>query len=711
MGLPRLVATLGSQSTLKKVNRKAILDVNVPKACETIIDPEAPMALRLQSNLLYGVSRVYSQQCGYILADAQSAQNNIRSLLRTLTSRGRELDPEAGKARPGQLIIEDVPSFLPDPPLLPLDLDFSNLNFSSAYSSSLLSPHSRPLSQSSPQGANDSIAGLIIPTSNTGGDVGDIGGFVLPDEGGGARGSRFGFEAAIYEEQGEGFFPDVDFEFDADGNIRDISAEKRASTALPGRGRLDSDSAASGRVRMEHDEGLMAGIMHGAILGEDYDLPLAQDYGVLPDAEPFPEMNTPKAKTRNVLQTPSPSKRARGEGESSESSENSPAPRKRKALKIYRMDGGIELRNEDLGRWNREYVSNMEEAIRKKEIYKAAPQAKKNAARWVLGNGIGGVGCGAGNSKMTNVAFNGFYGQRLVEAFCQNPSNQDWGKYDGGAGSDSERRRARSRNIDSDQVGLGGDMVLDGDEMGRIYDDDVGPAFSKGFMHLLTRFQGVEIGREAPALAEEFSSAMPWNLTASLRGSRAGSIGQGHLYSSSIVGGFSGGGPGSGPSIRGSLPRRVNRLTSASPLISRGRESGLERLSSLELPDGNEGWLRGEHMDGQQVDEFELYGPVANVDTQTAAQTQWMKEMLDNESFNFLEFVKASIEKQEKQGSSDARQRGFAIFEELLPPRDNTKIVAAQALIHTLSLATKNLITLQQDEGYGDIRLGIVPAL
>ncbi|KAK4909292.1 hypothetical protein LTR28_000190, partial [Elasticomyces elasticus] len=48
-----LVATLGSKSTLKKVNRKAILDVDVPKACETILTPEAPMALRLQSNLLF----------------------------------------------------------------------------------------------------------------------------------------------------------------------------------------------------------------------------------------------------------------------------------------------------------------------------------------------------------------------------------------------------------------------------------------------------------------------------------------------------------------------------------------------------------------------------------------------------------------------------------------------------------------------------------
>lgn len=50
--LQRLVATLGSKSNLKKVNRKAILDVDVPKTCKIIITPEAPMALRLQSNLL-----------------------------------------------------------------------------------------------------------------------------------------------------------------------------------------------------------------------------------------------------------------------------------------------------------------------------------------------------------------------------------------------------------------------------------------------------------------------------------------------------------------------------------------------------------------------------------------------------------------------------------------------------------------------------------
>ena len=45
----------------------------------------------------YGVSRVFSQQCGYVLSDAQVAQSNMRALLKAV--RTSELDPDAGKAR------------------------------------------------------------------------------------------------------------------------------------------------------------------------------------------------------------------------------------------------------------------------------------------------------------------------------------------------------------------------------------------------------------------------------------------------------------------------------------------------------------------------------------------------------------------------------------------------------------------------------------
>ncbi|KAI4949007.1 hypothetical protein J4E91_005469 [Alternaria rosae] len=43
-----LVAT-----TQKRIGRKQILEVDVQKACQTIVDPVAPMALRLQGNLMY----------------------------------------------------------------------------------------------------------------------------------------------------------------------------------------------------------------------------------------------------------------------------------------------------------------------------------------------------------------------------------------------------------------------------------------------------------------------------------------------------------------------------------------------------------------------------------------------------------------------------------------------------------------------------------
>lgn len=37
---------------MKRITRKQMLDVDVAKACKTIVDPVAPMALRLQGNLL-----------------------------------------------------------------------------------------------------------------------------------------------------------------------------------------------------------------------------------------------------------------------------------------------------------------------------------------------------------------------------------------------------------------------------------------------------------------------------------------------------------------------------------------------------------------------------------------------------------------------------------------------------------------------------------
>ena len=92
----RLAATIGKNSQ-KRLSRKAIQEVDVPKACNKIIHPEAPLALRLQGSLLYGVSRVFSQQCVYMLTDTERCRSDMLSYFRGLHQ--NELDPEAGKTK------------------------------------------------------------------------------------------------------------------------------------------------------------------------------------------------------------------------------------------------------------------------------------------------------------------------------------------------------------------------------------------------------------------------------------------------------------------------------------------------------------------------------------------------------------------------------------------------------------------------------------
>ena len=200
---------------------------------------------------------------------------------------------------------------------------------------------------------------------------------------------------------------------------------------------------------------------------------------------------------------------------------------------------------------------------------------------------------------------------------------------------------------------------------------------------------------------------MPWNLSSAV-GSRQNSIAHGRGYAGSI-GGYptSAGAPSSLPPV-GTGPG-----SSASPLIGRGRQ----RYSSLELPPGgdNDDLLGGPHISGDPaLDDFQLYGPGAAVDTQTAGQSQWMRATLNQEANNFLEFVKAEITAAPAHVSDDEDElswtadRGVSVsFERILPPTQHSKIVAAQAMHHLLVLATKSLITVRQDSPYGSIDLSL----
>lgn len=83
------------KSNQKRVTKRAIQDVNVPRACGKILDPGAPLALRLQGNLLYGVSKVFADQCGYLLSDTEKTQNDMMTFFRAIKSSHLDLpDPK-----------------------------------------------------------------------------------------------------------------------------------------------------------------------------------------------------------------------------------------------------------------------------------------------------------------------------------------------------------------------------------------------------------------------------------------------------------------------------------------------------------------------------------------------------------------------------------------------------------------------------------------
>lgn len=95
--ISRVIAMIGPRGGTRKVTRKAIEDVNIRKACEKIIEPSAPISLRLQSNLLYGVSRVFSSQCNYMLTDTEKVQAMMKTFYRLIAN--NQTDPNAGRVR------------------------------------------------------------------------------------------------------------------------------------------------------------------------------------------------------------------------------------------------------------------------------------------------------------------------------------------------------------------------------------------------------------------------------------------------------------------------------------------------------------------------------------------------------------------------------------------------------------------------------------
>lgn len=342
----------------------------------------------------------------------------------------------------------------------------------------------------------------------------------------------------------------------------------------------------------------------------------------------------------------------------------------------------------------------MHDANTYREHVRSTAVAKRNAKFWVLGNGLGGLSGYYGSSFVPeplrmftgDAVFSSLTGKDLIAAGEKHGRDGD--------NADDEDRRVRARN-EMGEAGRG--------------DGDFLPGYG-GDTELITRDDTIEMGREGQTPLAEHPSAMPWNSASLHRMSSAHargtilSAGAG-FGTSSVAGG-----------LPGSLGHRGGRLVSASPLQGRGRSGGLiegfddvqppfDDVAAVQLTSDLAG--EGFQLAGE-VDDFETFGAAANVDTQTAGTATWMRQALDSESSNFLAFVQAGIQEHEadelapEEEAADKSSGGSIAFETLLPSDTNSRVVAAQGLLHVLSLVTKNVLSADQDGPFEDITLRLL---
>lgn len=621
---------------------------------------------------MFGVSRVYSQQVSYILVDAAKIRDSLRGLNRIV--KGNNIDLGPGKKGKGKAInlLEDDPAFDPDMPLPALDFDWDILPAEKGDSQGTLLSPGGSLSSSSRHG---SLLAFNLPPSSSGHHS-------LPGPLAGSSAHKSGFGHGEGEE--ELLFEDDDdlgFEIDAEGNMRDVSVAEMAARRIG----KDRSSGAAERVRKEHEEGRDA-----MELGDRWEMQINEDDGVMilddENALPFeqPQLN----------QQFNPAERAEEDFQSTSSSTASAQQVRRKpktkAKKHFEHDSLIMIKNSDILAMQQNYVQNQRVLSKQKRTRQGAALSKKNAYAFVWGNGINNVGQGIGSYAFTPLnapsPLEMFSGEALLSRVLGGlqPSSVP-AKRTSPSGNETPNKRARL----DESPGIG--RAPRDDEDVNMVQNDI----------MEDMEEEPEMGRDAQAALPDLPSSamMPWNASASAR-------------------------PGSSSIHLGGRQSSLNprRMTSASPLLGRGLNSlaDLERLDSqheveashsdeeLMAQYGRSDSASPEFGGGQaamrsDTQEFELFGQAAQVDTQTAETSQWIRNALATETENFFVYLSTTFHEREEEavaypgGNVGGTGKGKGIdtgekwmgFEQLFNPEENSKMVAAQAFYHLLCLSTQ----------------------
>ncbi|KAK0749319.1 Rec8 like protein-domain-containing protein [Schizothecium vesticola] len=669
-----LVSTVGLRSAAKKISKKAILEVDVEKACETILQPGAPIALRLQGNLLFGVSRVYSQQCTYVLTDAEKTQAHMRAFYNSIQY-GNALDPEAGKARREQLVLEDDPEFDINsamPAFFQFDDDGNTVipdeTQDSRKTSSQMSPRSGSKSSSFESGGGSFLGGLEFPGSSqpqtplrTIGTLGSANASVHK------MADRF-----LLPEKDDEINPDISdwgIELDADGNLVEMADEPELPK-LP-------------RPRPERKDEIMEQEAVNPFLDDQQDVNMGADNHALPEASLLPDAQpfSPRAQPTQAEQDDEDFNLT-----SPEKPDKSILKTRRRRCVVMDADASTKVARSEIRAWNTDYLVHTERARKKARHRTTAAEYQKNAYSLVFGRGVTHVGLPVGDPRILLPLASTFSGRNLERLLLGFAIGEDQPEVPRGRGrrrpalealeleSEDAERRVRPRLSDDSN-----NPPSDHPEPPRAEED-------------------AELGRDAlPALPDLPSDAAPWNRHSSqpLRSSP--------------------------PKPRGLGPNNSSRNPSASPSGHRHRlpSDNIERFSDTNNPtygsgDGFGGgppsyYYNSLNSDPRRPPDDPFLLPDVHQQHNTS---QAASDALGHEGSNFLSFVETQARAVGEWRAADGRH-WVRLEEDLFEPADRTRAVVVQAFYHVLALVTRNAIKVEQDgQGgmvpFGSIRIGVV---
>ncbi|KAI0801231.1 Rec8 like protein-domain-containing protein [Fomes fomentarius] len=695
-GLLWLAATLGAKSSFKKLPKRSVLTADISQLCGLIAEPPEPLALRLSSNLMIGVTRVYKVKQEIFFADVTTCFHALKKAVQDLSA----LSANAMQLQMGQPSLRVEALTLVADPGTAFGIDFDSIfvawsereqedieeeqGSDDEFDPKAKKPKSKgkqrlqepPLSATAEHGRarhtleehHNHLLAAAFSGSLTGSVQGGAGFAASSSQVDGG----FGFDDNLFElPEGLG---DI-----GDELARELGEGWGASATHGGNDQMVPSATGLGHAALDLD--LNQGV------GDDFRFDVQQDVEMPPSEPNAGRGSLPPTGSVIVPLAPfSP----RGSNTHLDPAEVGKGfQRKAKRVRLL-LDARTELTDEELKMARANYVQDQEALKREMALKKAQKENSRLIEKMIYGAPKGVEAPVLVDFWMENFKLQ--VGARSGELHLdmkgepptkrrrvRDPVTEPFG-LDGG--SSPRRDHENAMDVDqpmdfemgfSDFQNIGEDLNFDSrmrssEEPGQGRRGSRPPSAPRSYLDLGVRPTGDMMS------ASQRSSFFPWD----------------HAGPSSSVGGAAFGIDGS------------DILSAMRPASKRGSSLGSRRESFL-LPGGGgvpsspaDFGLRNSQIGGEDF----LFN-VPEEETHPGEESQQSNALtLEKNSFNFLEYAKMQLQ---AFPNADAE----VSFDDVVPKATSTPRVAAAAFYHCLVLATKDLLSVRQEEAYGVLKIRV----